>query len=143
MSYPTLSAEALAVALALDQLRRDNPDWGLGQAMDQLRTGTAACTPDMDTADRLAKWLVQIAPLYPEGDVKVGVIVSCNHAVLGGARKTSLAQAKLAVEPGALLADMASQALSGAMQGWPTFIQLADLPLNIQAQLAQPIGGEN
>ena len=142
MSYTPLSPEALTVAVALDRLRAENPGWNLGQAMDHLRTGSA--TPeDMDMALPIAKWLVQVAPLFPDGDVKVGIVVTCQQAVLGGVRKTSLAQAKLAVEPGALLADMASQALSGAMQGWPTFIQLADLPLNIQAQLAQPVGGEN
>lgn len=142
MSYTPLSPEALTVAVALDRLRAENPGWNLGQAMDHLRAGSA--TPeDMDMALRIAKWLVQVAPLFPDGDVKVGIVVTCQQAVLGGVRKTSLAAAKIALNPGGMVADMASQALPNLMQGWPTFLQMADMPQMVQEALARPIGSEN
>ena len=142
MSYTPLSPEALTVAVALDRLRAENPGWNLGQAMDHLRSGSA--TPeDMDMALRIAKWLVQVAPLFPEEEVKVGIVVTCQQAVLGGVRKTSLAAAKIALNPGGMVADMASQALPSLMQGWPTFIQMADMPQMVQEALARPIGSEN
>ena len=35
------------------------------------------------------------------------------------------------------------EGLSGAMQGWPTFLQMADMPQMVQEVLARPIGSEN
>ena len=142
MSYTPISPEAIAVALALDQIRAENPNWGLGQAMDHIRSGNAA-PPDMEMGLRIAKWLVQVAPLFPEEEVKVGIVVTCQQAVLGGVRKTSLAAAKIAVNPGGLVADMASQALPNHMQGWNTDLQMADMPQGEIETLQRPVGSEN
>ena len=145
MSYPVPSPEALTMAIVLDMIRARYPDKTLGEAMDHLRVGNdlPLLEPCQAMGQALHKWLMQTAPLTPGPEVKVGVIVTCNGTALGGAVQTSLGAAKLAVNPGELIADMASHVIPNLLKGWPMFIQLADMPQGVLEALQRPVGGEN
>lgn len=146
MSYPVPSPEALTMAIVLDMIRARYPDKTLGEAMDHLRAESSdlpPLEPCQAMGQALHKWLMQTAPLSPGPEVKVGVIVTCNGTALGGAVQTSLAAAKLVVNPGELIADMASHAIPNLLKGWPMFIQLADMPQGVIETLQRPVGGEN
>ena len=146
-SYPPISPEAMAVALALDKARIEHPEMSLKDALHDL-LGQPSTVFDPVSAFTLVQWLEQIRPAFPdENVVKAVVVMSCNQAVLVSGTQVTLARAKLEASPKDLIAGMAAHAASKFIEPWGDFINLADATAadrNIVNLLANmPTGGEN
>ena len=73
-SYPPISPEAMAVALALDKARIEHPEMSLKDALHDL-LGQPSTVFDPVSAFTLVQWLEQIRPAFPDENVVKAVVV--------------------------------------------------------------------
>lgn len=128
ITYPQISPEAMAVALALDQIRAANPILKLRDAMQDLLEQPSSIF-DRPAAMVVCGWLELTRVGLPDADgqLKMAVILTCNRAIAVRAVTTNPGIAQITLRPETLLALAFQPVATDLAQHWKPFWDRATL----------------